>query len=87
MHSHNLGFLKKVELWSSESILSYDQPHKLKMYAKHGISEYWMADLNHQTWVVYREPTGDTYALRTTYRFGEAFAPLAFPNVAKAWLA
>jgi Uma2 family endonuclease len=71
----------------SDSTLLYDQTHKLKMYAQHSIPEYWIADLNHQTWFVYREPTGDSYTFRTTYRFGEAFAPLAFPEVVKAWLA
>jgi Uma2 family endonuclease len=71
----------------SDSSLSYDQNRKLQTYAKHGIVEYWIADLNSQTWFVYREPEGDTYRFKTTYRFGEAFAPSAFPDVAKAWLA
>jgi Uma2 family endonuclease len=70
----------------SDSTLYDDQTRKLKTYALHGITDYWIADLNHQIWFVYREPKGDTYTFKTTYRFGEVFAPLAFPDVAKAWL-
>jgi Uma2 family endonuclease len=70
----------------SDSTLYDDQTRKLKTYASHGITEYWIADLNHQIWFVYREPKGDTYTSKTTYRFGETFAPLAFPELAKAWL-
>jgi Uma2 family endonuclease len=70
----------------SDSTLLSDQTRKLKTYAKHGIREYWIADLKSQTWFVYRDPQIDDYAFKTTYPFGEAFAPLAFPNVAKVWL-
>jgi Uma2 family endonuclease len=71
----------------SDSTLLYDQTRKLKIYAKHGIREYWVADLKSRTWFVYQEPKGEDYAVKTTYAFGEAFAPLAFPDVVKAWLA
>jgi Uma2 family endonuclease len=70
----------------SDSTLYDDQTRKLKTYASHGVTEYWIADLNHQTWFVYREPKHDAYSFRTTYRFGETFAPLAFPKTSKAWL-
>jgi Uma2 family endonuclease len=70
----------------ADSSLFDDQTRKLKTYAQHGIQEYWVADLNHQVWFVYREPEGQDYKFKTTYRFGETFAPLAFPDVAQAWL-
>jgi Uma2 family endonuclease len=70
----------------ADSSLFDDQNRKLKMYAKHGIPEYWVADLNHRTWFIYRDPDGQDYKFKTTYRFGEVFAPLAFPDIAKPWL-
>jgi len=70
----------------ADTSLYDDQTRKLAAYARHRVPEYWIADLNHHTWFIYREPQGDDYGLKTTYRFGEAFAPLAFPDVAKAWL-
>lgn len=70
----------------AQDSLVYDQVDKLKIYAKHGIREYWIADLNSQTWFVYQEPRGEDYMVKLTYTFGTAFAPLAFPDVAKAWL-
>ncbi len=71
----------------SDSTLTYDKNSKLKIYAKHGVREYWIADLKSRTWFVYQEPYGEDYTIKITYSFGEAFAPLAFPNVAKVWLA
>lgn len=71
----------------SDSTLSYDKNIKLKTYAKHGIREYWIADLKSRTWFVYQEPRGEDYAIKLTYPFGTAFAPLAFPNATKVWLA
>jgi Uma2 family endonuclease len=71
----------------SDTTLSYDKNSKREIYAKHGIHEYWIADLKSQTWFVYQEPRGEDYTVKLTYSFGTAFAPLAFPNVAKAWLA
>jgi Uma2 family endonuclease len=71
----------------SDSTLAYDKNNKLKSYAKHGIYEYWIADLNSQTWLVYQEPRGEDYTVKLAHPFGTAFAPLALPNVVKVWLA
>lgn len=70
----------------SDTTLLIDQTRKLELYAEHGIREYWIADLAGQTWFVHREPVGDTYRVRLTYRFGEAFAPLAFEAAEHIWL-
>lgn len=59
----------------------------LGIFTDHNVQEYWVADLNHRTWFIYRDPQGDDYQFKTTYRFGEAFAPLAFPGIAQPWLA
>jgi hypothetical protein len=71
----------------SDSTLSFDKNNKLKIYAKHAVREYWIADLKSQTWFVYQEPRGEDYTVKLVCPFGEAFAPLAFPTIAKAWLA
>lgn len=70
----------------ADTTLSLDQTIKLEAYARNGVTEYWIADLNARTWYVHREPVGDTYRLRLTYRFGEAFAPSAFPDAERVWL-
>jgi Uma2 family endonuclease len=71
----------------ADTTLLDDQPRKLKAYADHNVQEYWVADLNHRTWFIYRDPQGDDYQFKTTYHFGEAFAPLAFLGIAQPWLA
>ena len=65
----------------SDTTLLTDQTRKHELYAKHNISEYWIADLKGQNWFVHMEPVADTYRVRLTYPFGEAFAPLAFPKL------
>ncbi len=70
----------------SDSTLSFDKSSKLNLYAKHGIREYWIADLKSRTWFVYQEPYGEDYTVKLTYPFGEAFAPSALPDTPKAWL-
>jgi Uma2 family endonuclease len=71
----------------ADSSLFDDQTRKLKAYAGHSVQEYWIADLNHQVWWVYREPKADSYGYTASYSFGESFAPLAFPQASRAWLA
>lgn len=70
----------------ADDTLQKDQTLKKALYARAGVVEYWIADLSHRIWYVYREPRGDDYALAEVYRFGEAFAPAAFPDVSEVWL-
>ena len=70
----------------SDTTLLMDQTKKLSTYAAHGVGEYWIADLKSETWYVHHTPFEDGYRTRLSYRFGEAFAPLAFAEQADVWL-
>ena len=55
----------------SDSSLVYDLGRKAALYARHGIPEYWVADVTakviHQMW----SPEGEAYAGRREIAFGE----------------
>ena len=45
----------------AQSSIYYDTGRKLKSYARAGIREYWVLDLNKYNIRVYRQPEGETY--------------------------
>jgi Uma2 family endonuclease len=68
----------------SDSTLAYDKRVKLPLYARAGIAETWIADLQHDAIVQHAEPEGRTYRAVTTYRRGEVVACRALPDLALA---
>jgi Uma2 family endonuclease len=66
----------------SDTSLQYDRTVKLRLYARAGIPEYWIVDVNTETVEVYRSPSGERYADRQVLARGESVAPLAFPDAA-----
>jgi Uma2 family endonuclease len=66
----------------SDKSIRYDRGPKLRVYARHGVSEVWIEDLTSDTLLVFREPSGATYKTELALRRGESIAPLAFPEVA-----
>jgi Uma2 family endonuclease len=52
----------------------------MPLYARAGLPEAWLIDLQHELIQVYREPGPDGYRLVTTARRGERISPLAFPD-------
>ena len=55
----------------ADSSLSFDQNQKLRLYALHGIPEYWLLNLNDSCLEVYRKPGGEVYAEKTTLYAGD----------------
>ena len=55
----------------ADSSLSFDQNQKLRLYALHGIPEYWLLNLNDACLEVYRKPNSEVYAEKTTLRAGD----------------
>ncbi len=55
----------------ADSSLTFDQNQKLRLYALHGIPEYWLLNLNDLSLEVYRNPNGEVYAEKTTLRAGD----------------
>ena len=69
----------------SLSTLAYDRDDKLKVYAKAGVSEYWILDLNSDQLEVYREPHEDAadgwrYRQVSTLGLDQSVSPLARPD-------
>jgi Uma2 family endonuclease len=65
----------------SDSSLSYDQGIKLNLYARYGISEYWVVDVEGRRIVTYREAGATGYARKTEFTPGQSATPQAFPDL------
>jgi Uma2 family endonuclease len=66
-------YLRRDELFMvaevSDTTLDYDLGEKARVYAKAGVSEYWVVDINGaQTWV-HREPSETGYKSKTSVAF------------------
>ena len=65
------GASLKLAVEVAASSLDFDLTRKSGLYARHGIPEYWVADVNgrviHQMWT----PAGEAYAHRREVAFGE----------------
>ena len=71
----------------SDTTLSFDRNHKGGLYARAGITDYWIVNLISRRLEVYRNPVADAaqpfgfgYAARTTHDPGDAVATLAVPT-------
>jgi Uma2 family endonuclease len=62
----------------ADSSVHYDRTRKLPLYARHGIPEVWLIDLNTRIAEIHRQPAGDHYQAVTT---PNVLAPLAFPEL------
>ncbi|PPC91262.1 MAG: hypothetical protein CTY34_04505 [Methylobacter sp.] len=65
----------------ADTSLAFDQTEKLKLYALHGIAEYWVLNLNDNCLEVYREPFGESYAEKTTLRSGDSINLSQIPEL------
>ncbi len=65
----------------SDSSLSFDQGVKLNLYARYGISEYWVVDVEGGRIVTYREPTAKGYLRKAEFAAGQTVTPQAFPGI------
>jgi Uma2 family endonuclease len=68
----------------SDTTLAFDLRVKGRLYARAGIVEYWVADVDGRRIVVHRNPQGGTYADVKSYGVGESVEPLAAPGKAFA---
>jgi Uma2 family endonuclease len=65
----------------ADSTLDFDRGKKLQIYARAGISEFWIVNLPESVIEVYREPHFIGYEKKIVLRAGEKASPLAFPDV------
>lgn len=68
----------------SDSSLVYDRDVKVPLYAESGIPEAWIADLNGDVVLVFRQPSPDGYKEERAFHRGETISPLAFPDLSLA---
>ncbi|MEZ0346937.1 MAG: Uma2 family endonuclease [Thermus sp.] len=65
----------------SDTTLEYDLTKKVPAYAKGGVPEVWVQDLQGSRLLVFRTPEEDHYREQIWVKPGERLAPLAFPEV------
>jgi len=64
----------------ADTTLAFDRRTKAPLYARAGISDYWVLDVNRRQLLVHREPTRGGYASVQVYNEAESVSPLAAPQ-------
>ncbi|MBD2200599.1 MULTISPECIES: Uma2 family endonuclease [Calothrix] len=64
----------------ADTSLKYDTEVKAAIYAKSGIVDYWVLDVNRRKLHVYRLPSPQGYQSETILAEDVQISPLAFPN-------
>jgi Uma2 family endonuclease len=64
----------------ADSTLRDDKRRKIPRYARAGIPEVWVIDLEQRVVTVYREPSADGYLSKADVGRDGVLAPLAFPD-------
>ena len=77
-HPKPQDILALVEV--SDSTIDYDRAEKAPLYARAGIQELWIVDLNELTIEVYRVPAPDGYKDVRVLQKGQPLAFQAFPE-------
>ncbi|AIE84225.1 hypothetical protein OP10G_0857 [Fimbriimonas ginsengisoli Gsoil 348] len=65
----------------SDSSLDRDRRYKVPLYAKAGIREVWLVDVDGRRLEAYREPSPEGYRIVTTLAYTERLAPLFAPGI------
>ena len=65
----------------SDTTLVYDRDSKMPLYARHGIIEAWLVDIQAQTVSIYQEPGKNGYRRLLTPTRSESISPSQLPNV------
>jgi len=65
----------------ADSSLRFDQNEKLRLYAQHGVPEYWLLNLNDLCLEVYRKPNGEAYAEKSTLHAGDSVTLSQLPKI------
>lgn len=64
----------------ADSSLNFDLTVKVRLYARAGIPEYWVADIGTRRIYVHRDPASGQYGSVVVYSDQETIAPLAAPH-------
>ena len=63
----------------SDSSLAFDTNQKRLLYAKAGIREYWVVDINGRRLLVYRDPQAGDYATQQALGLADTVSLMAVP--------
>lgn len=63
----------------SDSSLAYDRGTKCALYARHGIAEYWVVDVNRKRLYMYRDPGTEGYVRVLDVGPADTVSPRALP--------
>ena len=66
----------------ADTTISFDLATKSRLYARAGIIEYWVLDINKRRMIVHRDPREGRYHSVVAYGAEESVAPLAAPGSA-----
>ncbi|HSN85940.1 MAG TPA: Uma2 family endonuclease [Thermoanaerobaculia bacterium] len=77
--SHPTTALLIVEV--ADSTLLHDRKRKVPLYARSGIPEVWLLNLNRRVLEVYRSPVNGAYRTRLVLQAGDTVSPVARPDV------
>ena len=66
----------------SDSSLDFDLGRKQRLYARHGIPEYWVADVQQRRLVRMWSPRDEAYASSETHAFGGRVKSATIPGLA-----
>ncbi|MBI4317272.1 MAG: Uma2 family endonuclease [Chloroflexi bacterium] len=64
----------------ADTSVAVDRRVKVPLYARGGIPEVWLVDVEQETVTTYRDPTTGGYQAAQVLRRGEWLAPAAFPD-------
>lgn len=78
-HPHPEDIFLVLEI--SDTTISFDRNTKATAYAKAGIIQYLLLNLQNQTIEDYREPAEDGYQSKQTYKTGQSFKLVVFPEI------
>ena len=65
----------------ADSTMRYDKQIKIPLYARYGIIETWLFDLEHQVVEVYRDPKTTGYAQLTTANVTDKLSPQSLTTI------
>ena len=65
----------------ADTTLETDRKRKGPAYAKAGITDYWILDVNTRQVYVFREPGEENYRQETVFNEDDVLSILAFPEI------
>jgi Uma2 family endonuclease len=65
----------------SDSTVRYDRNRKMPLYARSGVPELWIENLQEDVILVYRNPAPDAFSTSLIFRRGDSVSLTAFPEI------